>query len=211
MKNKLAATASVLGLGAAIALSAMAPSSGQSVRASAQPKDDAVHFHLQRSAGAVGANCLQGATAAVTITPGGIVETMKISAHHLPPNREFDVFLIQVPNAPFGVSWYQGDLESDQNGNANGTYKGRFSIESFAIAPGVAQAPVVFQGDGNQNVASPPIHTYHVGLWFGSPDARPQAGCPTTVTPFNGEHNAGIQAMSTNQFGDLNGPLRQVG
>ena len=29
-------------------------------------------------------------------------------------------------------------------------------------------------------------------------------------TPFNGDHNAGPQALSTNQFADTNGPLRQV-
>jgi hypothetical protein len=59
-------------------------------------------------------------------------------------------------------------------------------------------------------VASPPIHEYHVGVWFGSPTAAAAAGCPTTVTPFNGHHNAGVQALSTKQFGDLRGPLRQV-
>jgi hypothetical protein len=30
------------------------------------------------------------------------------------------------------------------------------------------------------------------------------------VTPFNGEHNAGIQAMSTRNFGDLIGPLQEI-
>jgi hypothetical protein len=30
------------------------------------------------------------------------------------------------------------------------------------------------------------------------------------VTPFNGEHNAGIQVLNTSNFADDHGPLRQV-
>jgi hypothetical protein len=55
-----------------------------------------------------------------------------------------------------------------------------------------------------------PIHTYHLGLWFGSPSAAQAAGCPNTVTRFNGEHRAGIQALSTRNFGKLNGLLRRL-
>jgi len=35
-------------------------------------------------------------------------------------------------------------------------------------------------------------------------------GCPDTVTPFNGEHRAGIKALSTRNFPDDRGPLREV-
>ncbi len=211
MRNKLLGAASVLGLGAAFALSAIGPSTGATAGAHAkQLSGDAIHFKLNRSQGVIAANCLANASANVTVKPGGVAETMTIHAHNLPANREFDVFVIQVPNAPFGVSWYQGDLESDQWGNATGTYRGRFNIESFMVAPNVAPAAQVFNGDGAQNVASPPIHTYHVGIWFGSPDAAAAAGCPTTVTPFNGEHNAGIQALASTGFDDLRGPLRRL-
>lgn len=210
MKNKLAAAASVLGLGVAITMAAVSPSNGQAGTAQQRP-DDAVHFQLQRSAGVTSAGCLTQAWASVTVTPAGQVEKMTIAAHHLVPNSEYDVFVTQLPNAPFGVSWYQGDLESNANGDAVGHYAGRFNVETFAVAPGVGPAPVVFQGDGSQNVASPPIHEYHIGVWFGSPATAAAAGCPNTVTPFNGEHNAGIQALSTKQFGDLAGPLRRVG
>jgi hypothetical protein len=51
---------------------------------------------------------------------------------------------------------------------------------------------------------------YHLGLWAGSPQVAQAAGCPATVTPFNGEHNAGIQLLNTSNFGDDQGPLRQV-
>ena len=89
----------------------------------------------------VKANCLRGAGAHVTITSQGPVETMKVWASHLPRNTDFDLFVTQVPNAPFGVSWYQGDLNTDSHGNGHGTFVGRFSIETFAVAPGSASAP----------------------------------------------------------------------
>jgi hypothetical protein len=54
------------------------------------------------------------------------------------------------------------------------------------------------------------VHTFHLGIWFNSPVDAQNAGCPSTVTRFNGEHNAGIQALSTRNFPDLQGPLSQL-
>jgi hypothetical protein len=51
---------------------------------------------------------------------------------------------------------------------------------------------------------------YHLGLWFNSPSDALKAGCSGNVTPFNGEHNAGIQALNTSNFPDNAGPLIQV-
>jgi hypothetical protein len=48
---------------------------------------------------------------------------------------------------------------------------------------------------------------HHLGLWFDSPAAAKKAGCPDTETPFNGEHNAGIQVLNTAHFPNLAGPL----
>ena len=170
-------------------------------------------FHMVRSAAAVGAKCLKGAEARVTIRSQGPVEVMKVSARNLPRNTDFDLFVIQVPNAPFGVSWYQGDLDSNGHGNAEGTFIGRFSIETFAVAPGVAPAPQVHKSpipDATANPAFGPVHTYHLGLWFNSPSDAVAAGCPGATTPFNGDHTAGVQALSTRTFGDQTGPLRQI-
>jgi hypothetical protein len=170
-------------------------------------------FDMVRSAASVTANCLQGAQAHVTITSQGPVETMKISASHLPTNTDFDLFVIQVPNAPFGISWYQGDLNSDSYGHASGTFVGRFSIETFAVAPGAAPAPVVFRGpfpDASVNPPFNPVQMYHLGLWFNSPARAAAAGCSNVTTPFNGQHNAGVQALSTQNFPNNSGPLRNV-
>jgi hypothetical protein len=170
-------------------------------------------FDMVRSAASVSANCLQGADADVTIISQGSVEVMKVAASRLPKNTDFDLFVIQVPNAPFGISWYQGDLNSDSTGHASGTFAGRFSIESFAVAPGAAGAPVVFQGpfpDASLNPPFNPVQMYHLGLWFDSAKDAIAAGCAGATTPFNGEHNAGVQALSTRNFPDLSGPLRAV-
>ena len=170
-------------------------------------------FHMVRSATAVGANCLKGARARVTIRSQGPVEVMRVSARNLPPKTDFDLFVIQVPNAPFGISWYQGDLQSNGKGHAEGTFIGRFSIETFAVAPGAAPAPQVHNSpipDATANPAFGPVHTYHLGLWFNSPANAVAAGCPGTTTPFNGDHTAGVQALSTRNFPDQSGPLRQI-
>jgi hypothetical protein len=170
-------------------------------------------FNMIRSATAVTAGCIPNALGRVTINSLGNVETMHLEATGLPPRTEFDAFVIQLPNAPFGLSWYQGDLTTDDNGKGVADFVGRFSIETFIVAPGSGPAPVVHTQpipDASSNPATGPVHTFHVGLWFGSPQAAAAAGCPATVTPFNGDHNAGVQALSTRNFGNLVRPLRRI-
>ena len=174
-------------------------------------RDDTYTFPMVVSAGAKA--CLPNASATVKVQPAGPVELMDVSVQGLPANTEFDFFVLQVPKAPFGVSWYQGDITTDKNGRGHQLFIGRFSIETFAVAPGSAQAPVVFGGpfpDASLNPAFAPIQMYHLGLWFDSVQDAQNAGCPVTVTPFNGEHNAGIQVMNTSNFPDDHGPLRDV-
>jgi hypothetical protein len=170
-------------------------------------------FQMVRSTAAVNTGCLPNAHADVVIKSRGPVETMVVSAKNLPPKTDFDFFVIQVPNAPFGISWYQGDLETNGHGDATGKFIGRFSIETFTVAPGVAPAPLVFPTDADHNPAFNPVQMYHLGLWFNSPADAFAAGCqasPTAITPFNGEHNAGTQVLSTRNFPDDHGPLRNV-
>ena len=167
-------------------------------------------FPIIRSSSAMTAGCLLNATGRVTISPRGPVENMHVEVIGLPPNTEFDLFVIQLPNAPFGLSWYQGDIETDSTGRGVGDFVGRFSIETFIVAPGSGPAPVVHPVDASSNPATAPVHTLHLGLWFGSAAAAVAAGCPGTVTPFNGDHTAGIQALSTRQFANTNGPLRRI-
>jgi len=175
-----------------------------------------IDFDMVRSTAAINGNCLSGASGHVKVESRGPVEVMDVEVTGLPANTEFDFFVIQLPNAPFGMAWYQGDIETDDEGNGHQQFIGRFSIETFIVAqpPGDQPAPVVHDQrpfpDASSNPETEPIHTFHLGLWFGSPDAARGAGCPGVETRFNGDHNAGIQALSTRNFPDLEGPLRQL-
>jgi hypothetical protein len=174
-----------------------------------------VKFELVRSpALAALPNFLPDARGTVSIRSLGPVEVMKVTVSGLPPNTDFDFFVIQVPLAPFGLAWYQGDIQTDEHGNGSGKFIGRFSIETFIVAPGVAPAPAdPFGGpfpDASVNPATNPVQLYHLGLWFNNPADAVKAGGPGTVTPFDGEHLAGIQILNTSEFPETDGPLRQV-
>ena len=177
----------------------------------ADDRDEPTHFNMVVSAGAK--TCVPSASGTVRITPEGSVEIMDVIVEGLPPHTDFDLFVIQVPKAPFGVSWYLSDIQTDKNGRGHQRVVGKFSIETFAVAVGSAPAPLVFNGafpDATLNPPFDPIQMYHLGLWFDSPEAAQAAGCPAAVTPFNGEHHAGIQVLNTSNFPDDHGPLRDV-
>jgi hypothetical protein len=175
-----------------------------------------IEFDMVRSAAAQNGNCLADVTAHVTIESKGPVEHMDVHVSGLPPKTEFDFFVLQIPNAPFGLAWYQGDIETNRSGRGHQKFIGRFNIETFIVAqpPGGQEAPVVHDDppfpDADSNPATEPIHTYHLGLWFNSPQDAMAAGCPGAVTRFNGDHTAGIQVLSTRNFPNLEGPLRQL-
>jgi hypothetical protein len=177
------------------------------------PEQNEIDFALDRSPGIVKAGCVPSAHADVKVVSQGPVEVMDVYVSGLPAKTEFDFFVIQVPNAPFGLSWYQGDIETDEYGNGHGVFMGRFNIETFIVAPGVAPAPQVHNepiADAKENPATAPVHTFHLGLWFNSPADAANAGCPDALTPFNGEHNAGVQVLNSASFPDEAGPLSQL-
>jgi len=182
--------------------------------AAQRTKTPNLDFDMVVSAGA--ATCLPDAKGEVHVFSLGPVEVMAVEVSGLPPNTDFDFFVIQLPKAPFGLAWYQGDIETNKNGRGHETFRGRFNIETFIVAqpPGNQPAPVVHDQppfpDADVNPATEPVHTFHLGLWFNSPEDAKAAGCADTVTRFNGEHNAGIQVLNTSNFPDLEGPLRQL-
>jgi hypothetical protein len=148
--------------------------------ASGGSKSNRISFDMVRSTASENAGCLKQASGHVTIKSVGPVEIMTVRVEGLPANTEFDFFVIQVPNTPFGLSWYQGDIETNHRG----------------------------RGFGNPQTA--PVHTFHLGLWFNDPADSVKAGCANAVTPFNGDHNAGPQALSTKNFANDQGPLRML-
>ena len=127
---------------------------------------------------------------------------MQVWIHGMPRGAEFDLFVIQQPAKPFGVSWYQTDVDADRHGNGTATVRGIFDKETFSVSPG-----------GTTTFA--PTHQYHLGLWFNNPRTPFNLGCEPgaqnpVVTPFNGEQHAGIQVLNTAQFPVDAGPLSHV-
>jgi hypothetical protein len=181
--------------------------------------DDVFTFDLVRSPALKNfPNFVPNANGQVKITPMGPVEEMDVTVTGLPPNTDFDFFVIQTALAPFGLAWYQGDIETDGSGVGSGKFFGRFNIETFIVAPGVVNnTTIVFRNprnpifsDINFNPQTQPVHTWHLGLWFNSPKDAAKAGGPPTETPFNGGHNAGVQVLNTSNFPSGAGPLSRV-
>ncbi len=199
---------------AVLALASTLAGAASTALAATTPVDDSVRFSMVRApALATAPYCVTGARATVTIDPRGIAEDMMVRVEGLPPNTDFDFFVIQEPNGPFGMAWYQGDIETNAKGVGFGHFIGRFNEETFIVAPGSVPAPSVHNNafpDATLNPKTGPIHTFHLGLWFNSPQDAVKAGCPGNVTPFNGEHNAGVQVLNTSNFPDLAGPLLKV-
>ena len=151
-------------------------------------------FFMPKSAGAV--SCLDAAALGrVTISDLGPVQNMHVEVSKLPANTEFTLFVINTPNAPFVPAWYQGDLTTNADGKGVVDVTGIFSDETFILNPGV---PAV------------PVNLFHLGIWFADPADAVTAGCPGTVTPFDGDHSAGIQVLNTGGFPAAKGPLSHI-
>jgi len=170
--------------------------------ASAAPRGaDSFSFSLVPSSAAISA-CLPHAGGHATITPGTLNDTMKVTLTGMPPNTGFDLFVIQQPTAPFGVSWYQTDIHAGSTGSGSATVKGVFDKETFSVSPG-----------GTTTFS--PTHQYHLGAWFTNPNVPFNLGCEPgatspVVTPFNGVQHAGIQVVNTANFPVNAGPLSHV-
>jgi hypothetical protein len=177
--------------------------------------DDPIAFNMVRSPGLASApTCAPKAKGRVSIQKVRGVEQMTVQLQGLPPNTDFAFFVLQVPNFPFGMGWYQGEIRTDWQGKGHETFVGRFNQETFSLAIGNATAaPSVHHSpfpDATVNPLTPPLHQYHLGLWFNTAEEAQKAGCPGNVTPFSGEHAAGIQVLNTSNFPDLAGPLKKV-
>jgi hypothetical protein len=168
-----------------------------------------IKFPLTVSPGAK--NCLPHAQGTVVVHTYTQVENMEVVVWGLPPKTDFVLFNIQVPNAPFGLGWYLGDILTDATGVGVTNVVGRFNMGTFIVSPGVADVPDVFQGgpfpEAKTGVKTAPINIYHLGVWFNDHNDALTAGCPGTETPFTSNHDAGIQVLNTATFPNKAGPL----
>jgi len=172
---------------------------GVSQRSAAQAAGPGASFDLVAGPGI--ASCLPSARGHVALAQGPENDVMTLAVEGLPPDTGFDLFITQLPHKPFGLSWYQSDLQTGDDGTGSVTVRGVLDVETFTVA--TASRPV------------PPTHQFHLGLWFDDPAVPFNIGCERgetspLVTPFNGAQHAGIQALTTAYFPDGAGPLKAV-
>ncbi len=205
IRSILAPTASkavtAIAAGSVAAALSLTATAGAATHAPARAAASSFSFALKPSSSAISA-CLPKAGGHVTITPGKLNDVMTVSLHGMPANAGFDLFVIQQPTAPFGVSWYQTDIQASSTGSGSATVRGVFDSQTFSVSPG-----------GTTTFS--PTHQYHLGVWFNDPSVPFNLGCEPgatspIVTPFNGEQNAGIQVVNTAQFPVSAGPLSHV-
>ena len=173
----------------AIAVTAVTGFTSMAPRANAAP-GDSLTFSMVHAAGAT---CLSNrARGRVTVSDLGPVQNVHVEISGLTPNNDFTLFITQHSTRPFGISWYQGEISTDKKGNGVGDFTGIFSGETFVLS-------------------DTPIQTSHVAMWFADANDAAKAGCPSIVTPFDGDHQAGILVLSTENFPDDKGPLQFLG
>ena len=177
----------------AVALAAVVVTTGAVARTA--PHRAAAHqaaptqttIHLTPSSPQLAA-CMPEAT--VTVRVLSTTDTLgfdkfRITAHELPPNRAYTVFLLQKAKSPFGAAEYIGDIFTDAEGDA--------SNEFHLIVDEAFSSTLV----GGQRVR---VDLNRVGMWFASPrgdDFCPAAPGTDGVTPFDGDNEAGVQAFNS--------------
>ena len=173
----------------ALTITMVAGFTGLMPRATAAAGDN-ITFNMVRAAGAT---CLSNhAHGRVTISDLGSVQNMHVEVVGLTPNNDFTLFITQHSARPFGLSWYQGEISTDKEGNGAGDFTGIFSAETFVLADS-------------------PVQMSHVAMWFADPNDASKAGCAGITTPFDGDGQTGILVLSTENFPDNKGPLQRLG
>lgn len=169
----------------AVAMAVAAAMVGTAPQASAAA-GDSFTFQMVRPASAT---CLpNSAHARVTVSDLGTVQNMHLEVADLTPNTSFTVFITQHSSRPFGLSWYQGEVQANDRGRGVADFTGIFNEETFVLA-------------------DVPVQMDHLGIWFADPVDAANAGCSGITTPFDGDHVAGILVLSTENFPDGKGPL----
>src|ERR1051326_1866185 len=126
---------------ALVALAACGTSSAASTTSSTDINADTngFHFNLVPSPGITA--CLPKASGKGTISNvkqnGEVLnQVLTISVQNLAKNAGYDLFVTEIPNKPFGIAWYQSDLQTDSNGNGSVQVRGIFNEETFSVSTG---------------------------------------------------------------------------
>ena len=81
-------------------------------------------------------------------------DRFEIAGRHLPPNRDFTIFLLEQAGSPFGAAQYIGDFRTDAYGN---TYN------NLKLIVGEAFASTIVNG------ARTRVDLNRIGVWFADP------------------------------------------
>jgi hypothetical protein len=169
----------------AVALAASHRTEQRVVSAHHAQEADEVRLGLTPSSPQLAA-CMPGArlNARVTLTTDERgFDRFEISAHRLPPNRDFTIFLLEQAGAPFGAAQYIGDFSTDAYGNAHNSLK--------LIVQEAFSSTLV-------NGSRVRVDLNRVGVWFADPvDDDFCLGAMSPVTPFDGDNAAGVQAFNS--------------
>jgi hypothetical protein len=142
-------------------------------------------FELVPASAAIAA-CLPNAAAQVTFfaredTHGA--DTLDVQASGLPPITSFALFLTESPVPPFGAVEYIGDFTTNAAG------RGHVSVQAI-----IEEA---FAFDNTTGVRK---ELNHVVFWFADPAADEFCVPGSGPTPFDGDGQAGVAAMSSRNF-----------
>ena len=111
-------------------------------------------------------------------------DTMDVDITGGPANTSFTVFLLEIPAAPFGAAEYIGDANTDKYGKGH--------VQLKLIVEEAFSSTLV----GKDRVRK---ELNHVGMWFADPKDDDFCFGPNggTVTPFDGDNEAGVQAFNS--------------
>ncbi len=123
-------------------------------------------------------NLVRNAQGRIKIESVGPVEIMDVIVEGLPPNTDLDFFVVQIPNAGFGLSWYGAIsrlivMTSAMAGSSAASILRPSSCRPQASPLGSRSTTRFRMCPGPK---TGPIHTYHLGLWFNSAEDAKKAG-----------------------------------
>jgi hypothetical protein len=133
------------------------------------------------------ANCMPGASLQVTVqltTDKKGVDSFKVRARNLPPNRDFTVFLLEQAGSPFGAAQYIGDFTTSNTGNGDNIF--------HLIVQEAFSSTLV---DGKRVR----VDLNRIGVWFANPadDDFCLGDGAGPITPFDCDNEAGVQAFNS--------------
>jgi len=131
------------------------------------------------------AQCMPDAKLDVTVrltTDTRGFDRFDIRARHLPPDRDFTVFLLEQAQSPFGAAEYIGDFSTDASGDAHNT---------FHLIVQEAFSSTLVNGTRMR------VDLNRIGVWFADPADDEFCLPGSGPTPFDGDNEAGVQAFNS--------------